>query len=139
MKYAIRTCLLALMMMLSFSVEARAEKLVKVDATAYTNPNNNLTYSGNPTVEGVTLGGKKEWIGERVILFYSDEDGSLGELYGCMEFQDTGNGRASRKYPGKTDIETGETIDIYMEDYDDCIEWGRQEMYVLFLDEVEMI
>lgn len=129
MKLLIRTCLLALIL-LGFTQTAHAEpRLLKIEATAYCNPHNNPTASGAKTVEGETLSGKRAWMGERVLVFY-EEDGEPGNLYGLMEFQDTG---------GDERIKNGEVIDIFMEEYDDCIEWGRKDVFLLFLDEVEFV
>lgn len=33
-------------------------------------------------------------------------------------------------YCDEGDIPRGETVDIFMEDYDRCMEWGRREVYV---------
>lgn len=46
-----------------------------VEATGYSNPHGNPTYSGEETIEGITIAGKKEWIGSLVALYSMDENG----------------------------------------------------------------
>lgn len=93
-------------------------EIYKVECTAYDNLEGNLTASGRPTVEGLTMAGAKEWLGCTCILY--DED--LNFL-GFYEFTDTGYGRDG-------DIERGETIDIYIEDHEEALQWGRRTVYI---------
>lgn len=111
-------------------------ELFIVEASAYNNPNGNKTASGNETIEGLTVAAKKDWIGLTVVIYNISEDGSVGELIGYYEIQDTGYGKDSKKYPGKGTIQTGECIDIYMESRDDAIEWGRRNVYIQLIDAV---
>lgn len=92
-----------------------------VECTAYCDEG--ITASGKHTVEGLTIAGAREWIGCAAILYEVNENGSIGDMIGIWEFTDTGYGRDG-------DIPRGETVDIYLEDYDACIEWGRQEVYL---------
>ena len=101
-----------------------------VESTAYYNPNNNLCYDGTYPVEGVTLAGKKEWLGKSVRL-YECKDGEVGSLIGVYEFHDTGFGN-DLDGDGVGSIQDGSCIDIFMENKSDCIEWGRRHVYMQF-------
>ena len=137
-----RLCLTALILTIFYSKEVRADNIptmLRTEATAYCNPKGNPTKSGNPTVEGVTLGGKKEWLGQTVAIFFVDENGEPGEFYGFRVFQDTGYGEPSEKYLGMGTSETGEVVDVYMDSYDDCMEWGRKQVYLMFMGEFDWV
>jgi len=101
-----------------------------VEATGYSNPHGNPTYSGEETIEGITIAGKKEWIGSLVALYSMDENGNIGEFFGYREVTDTGYGHNSILYPGKGTIETGETVDIYWENVGDAWDWGSRQVYI---------
>lgn len=96
-----------------------------VECTAYCDEG--ITASGKPTVEGLTIAGAREWLGCAAVLYEVDEDGTIGEFIGIYQFTDTGYGRDG-------DILRGETVDIYMPDYDTCIEWGRRNIYVQIIN-----
>ena len=101
-------------------------ELKPINVTAY--------YSENPTGcrgdlmrEGIAAG-KQSWYGKAIVL-YKNEDGKPGELIGVYEILDTGYGRDTGKGESKIKkgrhlgtIETGETIDIYRDNYDRCKE-----------------
>ena len=101
-----------------------------VESTAYHNPNNNYCYDGTVPVEGLTLAGKKEWVGNSVRL-YECIDGQKGKLMGIYEFHDTGFGN-DIDGDGVGSIQDGTCIDIFMENYDDCINWGRRLVIMEF-------
>ena len=61
-----------------------------VEATGYSNPQGNPTYSGEETIEGITIAGKKEWIGSLIALYSMTDDGKIGEFIGYREVTDTG-------------------------------------------------
>ena len=96
----------------------------RAECTAYCD--SGITASGKPTVEGLTLGGAPEWIGCMAVLYEAD-DGTIGDFIGLYEVMDTGWGRDG-------DALRGETVDIFMEDYDACIQWGRRDVYVQIID-----
>lgn len=77
---------------------------------------------GGTVREGIAAG-KPEWYG-MVAMVYKDDNGQLGEFLGYYEILDTG---------GK-DIKSGRVIDIYMNDYDDCIQFGRKKVIVKLVD-----
>ena len=97
----------------------------RAECTAYCD--SGITASGKPTVEGLTLGGAPEWIGCMAVLYEVDDDGTIGDFIGLYEVMDTGWGRDG-------DALRGETVDIFMEDYDACIQWGRRDVYVQIID-----
>lgn len=100
---------------------------MKVSSTAYCNPKGNKTADCSNTIAGLTLAGKKEWLGRGCYIYNVAKDGSIGSCRGYYEFHDTGWGRDG-------DILRGETVDIYMTTKDECITYGRQDIYILFVD-----
>lgn len=100
---------------------------ILVSSTAYYNPNNNKTADMSETIEDFTLAGRIEWLGKSCYIYECNEDGSVGSCRGYYEFHDTGWGIDG-------DILRGETIDFYMEDEADCRKYGRQNVYVYFID-----
>lgn len=100
-----------------------------VNSTAYCNTAGNLTASGKPTVEGITIAGKEEWLGCVAALYTIREDGGIGEFIGYREFTDTGYGVPSNQYPGMGTIESGETVDIFFERYEEAMQWGSRRIY----------
>lgn len=101
-------------------------ELKSINVTAY--------YSENPTGcrgdrmrEGIAAG-KQEWYGKAIVL-YTDEDGKPGEVIGVYEVLDTGYGRDTGQGESKVKkgrhlgtIETGQTVDIYRDNYERCVE-----------------
>ena len=100
-----------------------------VNSTAYCNPAGNKTADGSNTIEGVTIAGKKEWLGCVAALYEIKEDGSIGEFIGYREFTDTGYGVPSNQYQGMGTIESGETIDIFFESREEALQWGNRRIY----------
>lgn len=96
-----------------------------VECTAYCDEG--ITASGKPTIEGLTIGGAREWIGCAAVLYEAEPDGSIGAFIGIYEFMDTGWGRDG-------DAVRGETVDVFIPDYDACIQWGRRDVYVQIID-----
>ncbi len=99
----------------------------KVSSTAYYNLNGNKTADCSDTIAGFTLAGMSEWLGKGCYIYNVAEDGSVGSCRGYYEFHDTGWGRDG-------DIPRGETVDIYMTTKDECVTYGRQDIYILFVD-----
>lgn len=101
-------------------------ELKSINVTAY--------YSENPTGcrgdrmrEGIAAG-RQEWYGKAIVL-YTDEDGKPGEVIGVYEVLDTGYGRDTGQGESKVKkgrhlgtIETGQTVDIYRDNYERCVE-----------------
>ncbi len=96
--------------------------LKPISVTAY--------YSENPTGcrgdrmrEGIAAG-KQEWYGKAIVL-YTDENGQPGELIGVYEILDTGYGKDTGKGESRIkkgrhmgSIESGQTVDIYRDNYE---------------------
>lgn len=68
--------------------------------------------------------GRPEWYG-KVAAIYLDDNGSIGEFLGYFEILDTG---------GDDRIMEGLVLDIYIPNYDACIEFGRQKVLVVLID-----
>lgn len=101
-----------------------------LNATAYCNPNGNLTYSGRPTIEGRTAAATTDWLGCVLAIYEINEDGSIGKFIGYREVEDTGYGKDG-------DIPRGETIDLYWgEDRQSALQWGRRKVWVQVVDGV---
>ena len=100
-----------------------------VECSAYCY-NGRCTASGKPTIEGVTIAGKKEWLGRTALLYEVNDDGGIGEFIGYREFTDTGYGKNSTLYPGYGTIQTGECVDLYFDDEQTALEWGRRKIYI---------
>lgn len=91
-----------------------------VECTAYCDTG--TTASGKQTIEGLTIAGAREWMGCACIMWDSEWN-----FIGIYQFTDTGYGRDG-------DIPRGETVDIYIPDYDACIQWGRRDVYIQIID-----
>ena len=122
-------CIIALL--ISFSVEARKAYIepvvgdsslepVKIRCTCYCE--HGKTGTGKKTRYGI-VAGKKEWIGYTAELNAINEDGSVGELIGLFEFQDTGAGMDSDG-DGKGDtIINGQSIDVWVNSLSEAYAW----------------
>ena len=114
-------------------VQADSNGLILVDSTAYYDKYKaGHGADGRPLVEGLTIAGKKEWIGMSVVLYDLDKN-----MIGIYEVRDTGYGQASgygqsQILKGKTvgTIEAGKCIDIYFDSYAECVQWGRKKVYM---------
>lgn len=104
-----------------------AAPMLKVEATAYWNKYNRKTADGSSCKTGITLAGKRSWLGKACYIYRCNSDGSVGECLGYREFHDTGYGKNG-------DIPRGETIDIYMPTESECRHWGRKKVYIQFIN-----
>ena len=95
-----------------------------VECTAYYNPNNNLCADGTVPISGHTLAGKREWVGKKCKL-YDEELKLIGEY----RFHDTGFGN-DIDGDGVGSIQEGKCIDIFMDTRNECIEWGRKNVWI---------
>lgn len=89
----------------------------QVEATAYCNPHNRKTASGKRTVEGLTIAGCEEWLGTTCYIWNED----MTEFWGIYEFTDLG---------GDYRLQNGTCIDIFFEDKNECLEFGRQNVTI---------
>lgn len=93
----------------------------RMEATAYCQ--GTIRCDGGAVRTG-TCAGKPDWYG-KVAAIYMDNGGNPGEFLGYFEILDTG---------GDDRIRNGTVLDIYIPDYDACIEFGRQKVIVLLID-----
>lgn len=103
-----------------------------IECTAY-NPTGQPCRDGTYPIEGETLAGKYSWLGRHCNLYYVNNDGSIGSMIGNYTFHDTGFGH-DPDGDGIGSIQTGERIDLFMESYDQAVNWGVQKVYIEFLD-----
>jgi len=130
MKRIVSTVLIVLFIILCvvlFAMTSHAEsnpygEPFLAEATYYCD--DGITASGKQVRSGIAAA-KKEWIGKTAILYEADQDGSVGQLIGIYEIEDTG---------GDQRIKDGKVIDIYLEDYGQCVENGRVDVYVQIVD-----
>lgn len=94
---------------------------LQIEATAYCY---GTTRCDGGTVRTGICAGRPEWYG-KVAAIYLDDNGSPGEFLGYFEILDTG---------GDDRIKNGTVLDIYITDYDACIEFGRRKVIVLLVD-----
>lgn len=100
--------------------------MYKVSSTAYYG--DEITSTGIKPIVGITVAGAKEWENCTVTINECNEDGSVGAFVGYFIVQDTGYGRDG-------DIRRGETIDIFMNTYDECMQYGRRDVYIQLIRE----
>lgn len=93
----------------------------QIEATAYCY---GTTRCDGGAVRTGICAGKPEWYG-KVAAIYLENNGSPGEFLGYFEILDTG---------GDDRIRKGTVLDIYIPDYDSCIEFGRRKVVVVFID-----
>lgn len=117
-------------------LEESEPEFIEVESTAYYNKYNRKCADGTTHYYGV-LAGKIEWLGKEVELYNSNK-----EYIGDFTFHDTGYGQStgygnSKVLEGKSlgTIETGQCIDIFMSTYEQCIDYGRRKVYIVFKDE----
>lgn len=101
------------------------DKLFMIEATAYCETGNPCA-DGTWPVEGLTVAGKRAWIG-KTILIYEDAGGVAGELLMIGEIRDTG---------GHPKIKAGKCIDIFMDSESEAINFGRQKVWIELVDAV---
>ena len=98
-------------------------KPIPMQASAYCDYG--TTADGSTTIEHLTCAGKREWFGRTIALYRRNKDDSIGEFIGYYEIHDIGS---------DTRIKNGQSIDIYMPIYDDCIQFGRIDVYMFFIE-----
>lgn len=104
---------------------ARADELLTIDATAYCV--SGTTSTGTQTVEGRTAAGSPEWYGMTAYVWEDTGNGIKPEnLIGIYTVEDTGKKGGS--------VRNGRTIDIYLKDYNRCIQFGRKKVFVWLVE-----
>ena len=123
---------------LARDVNAQPE-LKSVEVTAYYDYHHKgIGADGRRLVEGLTIAGKREWLGYTIALYDLDY-----KLIGLYEVRDTGYGQSigygqSKILKGRClgDIETGMTLDLYFSTYRQCLQWGRRKCYMQLIKAV---
>ena len=113
--------------------------IFQIEATAYYDVNKyGHGATGEKLVEGLTIAGKKEWLGYSAILWDSNM-----KCLGIYQITDTGYGQSagyghSQIIKGRPvgTIENGSCIDIYFDSYSDCVAWGRRIVYMQLIKAV---
>lgn len=115
--------------------------LIKVSSTAYYEKSSRHSASGRKLVEGYSIAGMVKWLNKSVNIYKCNKDGSVGDLLGTYRFDDTGYGAESgmgdsKILDGRTvgTIENGTCIDFYYTTESECIEYGRRNVYIQFID-----
>lgn len=115
--------------------------LTKVSSTAYSDEDIYTNASGRPLQVGYSVAGKIAWLGRSINVWKSNEDGSVGEFMGVYRFDDTGYGAESGVgqsiiLEGRTigTIENGTCIDFFMDNEEVCLQYGRHDVYIQFID-----
>ena len=104
-----------------YTVNADELELHSMKATAYCLKGK--TASGEYTREGICAS-KLEWIGKTAAI-YRNDNGTIGDFLGYYDIKDTG-GESIRK---------GYVIDIWMEKYEDCKQFGNPNVFVLIIED----
>jgi 3D (Asp-Asp-Asp) domain-containing protein len=115
---------------------------MQVESTAYWNQYNRPCADTSTPQANLTLAGKISWLGKSCYLFKCNADGTIGDCLGYYEFHDTGYGQESGEgnsviLSNRTvgTIENGSCIDIFMDTREECVQYGRQNVFILFVDE----
>ena len=114
--------MIAAAMLTAFMLQKEPD-LIPMQASAYCNYG--TTADGSTTTEHLTCAGKREWFGRTIALYYRNDDDSIGDFIGYYEIHDIGSDPR---------IVNGQSIDIYMKNYDDCILFGRVQVYMFFIE-----
>lgn len=118
-------CLLLFLLLCSMETGAEEKREMTepfcIESTAYWE--GKVTASGAKVREGICAG-RKEWRGLTCII-YADDGGEKGEYIGIYEILDTGS---------DSRLKDGTCIDLYMENEDDCWEWGRRKVWIQLVD-----
>lgn len=93
-----------------------------IEATAYCY--GNTTCTGKPVREGIAAMSKR-YLGMTAIVYELDENGQPFEYIGIYEIEDTG---------GDERIRNGNCIDIFMDSYDEAINFGRKQVVVYLIE-----
>lgn len=117
------------------------QPLLRLSSTAYWDKYHRHSASGRRLLRNFSLAGKVSWLGRRCRLYRCNKDGSVGKLLGTYRFDDTGYGRAtgvgsSSILKGRTvgNIENGTCVDIFKNTENDCVAYGRRNVYLQWLN-----
>lgn len=93
-----------------------------IEATAYCY--GTTTCTGKPVREGIAAMSKR-YLGMTAIVYELDENGEPFDYIGTYEIEDTG---------GDERIRNGNCIDIFMNSYEDAINFGRKQVVVYLIE-----
>lgn len=110
------------------------KEYIKLNSTAYYNKYNNKCSDGTYPKANHTLAGPISWRGKEVELYDKDKN-----YIGDYTFNDVGYGKSigygnSKLLKGKPlgDIEAGKCIDIFFDTKNECFEYGRRDIYIVW-------
>lgn len=115
--------------------------MIQVSSTAYWDKYNRRSASGRNLRPQHSVAGMVSWLGKSINVYECNADGSIGKLRGTYTFDDTGYGAESgygqsKILKGRTvgTIENGTCIDFYFNTDSECVNYGRQSIYIQFVD-----
>lgn len=115
--------------------------MLLVSSTAYYDEYNRHSASMRELIEGHSIAGKVSWLNRSVNIYKCNSDGTVGEFMGTYTFDDTGYGAESgvgesKILEGRTvgTIENGTCIDFFFDTKAECVDYGRRNIYIQFID-----
>lgn len=115
--------------------------MLLVSSTAYYDEYNRHSASMRELIEGHSIAGKVSWLNRSVNIYKCNSDGTVGEFMGTYTFDDTGYGAESgvgesKILEGRTvgTIENGTCIDFFFDTEAECVDYGRRNIYIQFID-----
>lgn len=124
----IKILMISALMLTFFPKQTDAAELLNINATAYCV--SGTTATGTQTTEGRTIAGHPDWYGRTAYVWEDKGNGiEMENLIGVFTVEDTGKKGGS--------VRNGGTVDIYMTDYDRCIQFGRKNVYVWLVENKE--
>ena len=115
--------------------------MLLVSSTAYYDEYNRHSASMRELIEGHSIAGKVSWLNRSVNIYKCNSDGTVGDFIGTYTFDDTGYGAESgigesKILEGRTvgTIENGTCIDFFFDTEAECVDYGRRNVYIQFID-----
>lgn len=115
--------------------------MLLVSSTAYYDEYNRHSASMRELIEGHSIAGKVSWLNRSVNIYKCNSDGTVGDFIGTYTFDDTGYGAESgigesKILEGRTvgTIENGTCIDFFFDIEAECVDYGRRNVYIQFID-----
>lgn len=115
--------------------------MLLVSSTAYYDEYNRHSASMRELIEGHSIAGKVSWLNRSVNIYKCNSDGTVGDFIGTYTFDDTGYGAESgigesKILEGRTvgTIENGTCIDFFFDTEEECVDYGRRNAYIQFID-----
>ena len=120
-----KIALLMSILLLATPKVIKADEIRTVKATAYC-LDKNLTAMGTKPRYGV-VAGKRDWLGKTCLIWLDDGDGQIKpeNYYGTFCFEDLGGSNA---------IKAGYVIDVWIEGYENAIQFGCKNMIIQIID-----